>query len=262
MLERSAAKYLLLVTALSAGCAKEVPIVELKGECGTVFAGQICTWVRMKGDSLIDARATVPLTSIENAPKDAQMAWPPVAEAKLKLPEPSVAKAGLTQLTMYWEAGGHPPAPFMTPHFDFHFYTVPAGDEMKIDCKDLSKPSALPAAYALPDVALPPDMAKMLGVKALIGLCVPQMGMHSLPTADLERKDVFSGDMVVGYWQGNPIYLEPMLTRAMLLEKKSFDLPIPAVPGLKGNYPRAFHAEYDATSQSYRFIFSGFAAGA
>ncbi|HEX7545905.1 MAG TPA: hypothetical protein VF368_04215 [Gemmatimonadaceae bacterium] len=32
-----------------------------------------------------------------------------------------------------------------------------------IDCKDLNKPAALPAAFALPDIPLPPDMAKMTG---------------------------------------------------------------------------------------------------
>ena len=47
----------------------------------------------------------------------------------------------------------------------------------------------------------------------------------------------------------------------MLMEKKSFDLPIPTIPGLTTSYPRTFHAEYDEKLQSYRFIFSGFAAG-
>lgn len=262
MSDRSSTKYLLLMMAFTVGCATETPIVEVQGDCGTVFTGQVCTWSRMKGDSLIDAGAVVPLASIENAPKDAQMVWPPVADAKLKLPEAAAAKSGLTQLSIFWEAGGHPPAPFMTPHFDFHFYVLPIGAEMAIDCKDLSKPAVLPAGYGLPDQDLPPDMAQMTGVKTLVGVCVPQMGMHSLPTADLERTDVFSGDMVIGYYQANPIFIEPMLTRAMLLEKRSFDLPIPAVPGLKGNYPRAFHAEYDEKSQAYRFVFSEFAPGA
>ena len=34
------------------------------------------------------------------------------------------------------------------------------------------------------------------------------------------------------------------------------------IPGLKGNYPRVFRAEYDEKEQAYRFIFSGFAPGA
>lgn len=253
--------FIALMGMLSSACAKETPIVEVQGECGAVFKGQVCTWARTKGDSVVDVGAIVPMASIDSAPAEMSMAFPPVAEVKSKLPAAVHASSGLTQLTVYWEAMGHPPAPFMTPHFDFHFYVVPPGEEMTYDCKDRSKPTALPAGYELPDQALPPDVAKMIGVDTLIGICIPNMGMHSLPTADLQRKDTFTGDMVIGYYAGKPIFIEPMLTKAKLMEKKSFDLPIPTIPGLSGNYPRAFHAEFDEKTQSYRFIFSGFAPG-
>jgi hypothetical protein len=262
MVQRDLAKCLTVAGLLVGACApKEVPIVEVQGECGDAFKGQVCTWARTKGDSLVDVGATVPVASIEGALADAQMAWPPVAERKLKLPAAVVAKAGLTQLSIFWEAMGHPPTPFMTPHFDFHFYLVPPGEEMTYDCKDLTKPATLAAGYVLPDQDLPPDLAKMIGVSTLVGVCVPNMGMHSLPTSDMERKDTFRGDMVIGYYAGKPIFIEPMLTRAMLMEKKSFDLPIPTIPGLTTAYPRIFHAEFDEKAQSYRFVFSGFAPG-
>ena len=174
------------------------------------------------------------------------------------MPEPVRQQGGLTQLTMYWEAGGHPPGAYMTPHFDFHFYTVAPSERAAMDCKDLSKPATLPAAYGLPDIPLPPEMARMMGVPALIGLCVPQMGMHALLASEIERKDAFSGSMVIGYYKGKPIFIEPMVSKAMLMEKKSFDLPIPDVPGLAGAHPTKFHAEYDATQQAYRFTFSVF----
>jgi hypothetical protein len=262
MRQRDFAMGMTVLTFLACACAREVPIVEVPGECGATFAGQICTWARMKGDSVVDVGATVPVASIEGAPADAPMVWPPVAEAKLKLPAAVQAKAGLTQLTVFWEAMGHPPLQFMTPHFDFHFYIVPAGEEMTYDCKDTTKPAALPAAYTLPDETMPPDVAKMIGVSTLIGVCVPNMGMHSLPTSEMERKDTFRGNIVIGYYVGKPIFIEPMLTKAMLMEKQSFDLPIPTIPGLGGIYPRLFRAEYDARQQSYRFIFSAFAPGA
>jgi hypothetical protein len=252
----------LALSILASACAKEVPIVEVQGACGGVFKGQVCTWARTKGDSLLDVGAVVPIASIEGAPGDAMPAWPPVAEAKLKLPDAVQSKTGLTQLTVFWEAMGHPPMQFMTPHFDFHFYLTPIGEEMTYSCKDLSKPAALPAGYTLPDQELPPDMAKMMGVATLVGICVPTMGMHSLPTSEMERKDTFHGDMVVGYYGAKPIFIEPMLTKAMLMEKKSFDLPIPTIPGLTSVYPRTFHAEWDDKGQSYRFVFSGFAPGA
>ena len=261
MISRDSAKVLVCAALFISGPAGGAPTVEVKGECATVFKGQVCTWARTQGNRLVEVGASVPMASIEGAPAEAEMAWPPVAEAKLRLPASSNAKSGLIQLTVFWEAMGHPPVQFMTPHFDFHFYVVPVGEEMTYSCKDRTKPAALPAAYTLPDQAMPPDMAKMIGTDTLFGICVPNMGMHSLPTSEMQRTTTFRGDMVIGYYAGKPIFIEPMLTKAMLMEKKSFDLPIPTIPGLKGNYPRVFHAAYDAKEQSYRFRFSEFAPG-
>jgi hypothetical protein len=263
MVSRDSAKVLAFAALLISTPGIVVPTTEVKGECGAVFKGQVCTWARTQGGKLVEVGASVPMASIESAPADvAEMAWPPVAEAKLKLPASAQAKSGFTQLTVFWEAMGHAPAPFMTPHFDFHFYLVPVGEEMTYSCKDRTKPAALPAGYVLPDEPLPPDLAKMIGVDTLIGVCVPNMGMHAVPIADVTRKDAFVGDFVIGYYGGKPVFIEPMLPKARLMEKKSFDLAIPTIPGLKGNYPRVFHAVYDAKQAGYQFVFSGFAPGA
>ena len=242
-------------------CAGETPVVETAGECADVHQGQICTWARMQGDSVVDVGATVAMASIENAPAEAMMHWPPPPSAALKLPAAVEQQTGLTHLTVYWEAMGHPPGPYLTPHFDFHFYTVSSEDRMAIDCADLTKPAALASGYSLPDVPLPPPMAEMVGVGTLVGLCVPTMGMHSLPTAELESTSPFRGTMVIGYNKGQPVFIEPMITKAMLMEKGGFELPIPSIPGLSGNYPREFRAEYDAQQATYRFVFSGFSSG-
>lgn len=36
----------------------------------------------------------------------------------------------------------------------------------------------------------------------LIGLCVPQMGMHALPQQQLESGEHFEKAMVIGYYEG------------------------------------------------------------
>jgi hypothetical protein len=84
------------------------------------------------------------------------------------------------------------------------------------------------------------------------------MGMHAILQSEIERQNAFSGTMVIGYYKGKPIFIEPMLSKAMLLGRQSFDLAIPDVPGLAGAHPTKFHAEYDATKQAYRFTFSAF----
>jgi hypothetical protein len=249
------------VTAMAlavAACAKNDALVDVKGTCADAYKAQVCTWAQMKGQTLVEAGIVVPIASIENAPAVEPMAWPPVAVATLDLPDAARAQGGLAHFTMYWEAGAHPPGAFMTPHFDFHFYTVPSSELAAMDCKDLSKPAALPASFALPDIPLPPEMAKMTGVSSLVGLCVPGMGMHAILSSEVERKDAFSGTMVIGYYKGKPIFIEPMLAKSMLMKKESFDLPIPDIPGLTGAHPTKFHADYDAAQQVYRFRFSAF----
>jgi hypothetical protein len=248
-----------ILLALGAGaCTGDDKLVEVKGACADVFGAPVCTWAKTKGKNLVEAGAVVPLASIENAPADQPMVWPPAAAAQIDMPEPARQQGSLTHLSVYWEPGGHPPAAFMTPHFDFHFYTVPDSERAAMDCKDLTKPASRPVEYSLPDIPLPPEMAQMMGVPALIGLCVPEMGMHALPVSEIERKEAFSGTMVIGYYKGEPIFIEPMLSKAMLLRKDSFALTIPHVPGLVGSQATQFRGDYDATQQAYRFTLSAF----
>lgn len=248
----------LLAAAALVACAGKPQVTEVKGACAEVFGAQVCTSATMQGDQVVDVRATIPLASIENAPNEMPEAWPPVAAARLASPASALGRSGIHELTMYWEAHGHPPGPYLTPHFDFHFYLESPAAVAAIDCKDLSKPAAMPAGYTLPDVDLPPEMAQVVGTPTLVGLCVPQMGMHALPTAELESGKLFTGDMLVGYYAGRPIFLEPMLTKALLMKKASFSYPIPTVPGLTGPHPTAFRADWDAKAQAYHFVWSGF----
>jgi len=260
-----------LVVAGSFGCSKdvskddsskEVSISESKGACADIHKSQVCTWAKTQGETLLEVGATVPIGSIENAPADTTMVWPPVPVAVLDIPEGARQKSGMTDLTLFWEPHGHPTPTFLTPHFDFHFNGISAADLNAIDCKDLTKPASLPAGYVLPDFDLPtPDLIKMMGVKTMVGLCVPKMGMHAVTTEDAERKDAFTGSMIAGYIGGKPIFLEPMISKALLMKKASFDLAMPTVTGWKGAQASKFRAEYDAEKQEYRLIFSGFSAG-
>lgn len=248
-----------VLAVVIAGCARPNAVVDVNGQCADVFHASVCTWARMQGQNVVAVGLTVPVAAIDSAPaEEGPMTWPPVAAAVLQIPESAQAQSGLTHFTMFWEATGHPPAAYLTPHFDFHFYTIAPADRSAIDCSDTSKPSALPAAYALPDVTLPTPMAQAIGVSTLVGLCVPQMGMHSLPATELADTTLFRGTMVIGYYAGRPIFIEPMITRAMLEDKRSFDLPIPDIPGMGADHPRTFHAEYDAGQNAYQFVFSNF----
>ena len=183
------------------------------------------------------------------------MAWPPAAVASVRLPQAAVQATGYTHMTMYWEPTGHAPVTYMVPHFDFHFYSIEPDQRTAIDCSDESKPASLPDAYSMPDEVLPEEVAAMIGVSTLVGVCVPEMGMHALSTTGMQSETPFSSTMVIGYYQGQNIFVEPMITRAKLLERNSFELPIPAIPGRAGSQPHRFRAEYVADQNAYRFVF-------
>jgi hypothetical protein len=83
--------------------------------------------------------------------------------------------------------------------------------------------------------------------------------MHALLASELQSGRIFDGTMVIGFYQGSPIFFEPMIARDMLMRRQSFELPMPAVSGLPAGvrYPGRCRAEYDAAGAAYRFIFSG-----
>lgn len=226
---------------------------DVAGSCQPAFGSPVCTWAQMSGSQVVAVGATVPMTTIDSAPADAPMVWPP--EAVITVPFPSDVRAaiGLDHLTLNWEPHGHPPAPFTTPHFDFHFYVISDSVRQTIDCSHTNKPATLPAGYDLPDLPVP-------GLGTLIGVCVPRMGMHSILATVAQDTAPFTATMVLGFYQGSPIFYEPMISRTMLATRRSFNLPVTAPenlpPGVR--YPTRFEARYDATLPGYSFIFTGF----
>jgi hypothetical protein len=230
-------------------CGESVETVD--GDCGSMFGSQVCTWATVSGDDVIAFGATVPVSAIESAPLDAPMVWPPSPVAIIGLPQQVTQTLGFDHLMINWEAHGHPPALFMTPHFDFHFYTVDATDVAAMDCSDMSKPSQLPTDYALPDIQVPE-------IGELVGLCVPSMGMHAMPAEEVDQTEPFSTSTLVGYYHGNVIFVEPMIAREKLLADESFSLTVPSVPsvGAGVSWPVSFEAVFDEATQSYRFTYS------
>lgn len=238
-----------LITSLAA-CGGERAV---QGECQTVFGGDVCTWGTMVGDDITEFGATVALASVENAPPGGEMVFPPVSAGIVALPDEVVQATGFDHLGVNWEPHGHPPGLFLTPHFDFHFYTINPDRVGAIDCADTSEPANVPAAYTLPDIEIP-------GLGTLVGLCVPNMGMHAMLTSELDVTEPFGASMILGYYKQNLIFVEPMIAQAKLLQAQSFSLDVPAVqdPGATVKWPTSFAAVYDEATRTYRFIFSGF----
>ena len=229
------------------------PTREVAGTCQPAFGSQVCSWAQISGSKVLAVGVTVPMAAIDSTPLDGPMVWPPVVAAVVAMPAEARAATGMDHLTIYWEHHGHPPKPFLTPHFDFHFYTISDADRKTIDCANKAKPAVIPPGYSLLDVDIP-------GLGMLTGLCVPGMGMHSLVTTDLEATTPFSGTMVLGFYNTRPIFFEPMVAKAKLEEKQSFTLPMVVPAGLAAgvHYPTKFEAVYDTSIPGYRLVFSDF----
>jgi hypothetical protein len=243
---------------IGAACTTRVspvsaPTRDVAGTCQPVFGSPVCSFAQMSGSKVVELGAIVPMAAIDGSPADGAMAWPPVENAVIPMPAEARVATGVDHLTVYWEHHGHPPGPFLTPHFDFHFYTISDTERRAIDCTNKTKPSAFPTGYSMVDMDIPP-------VGMLTGLCVPRMGMHSLVSADMEATTPFSGTMVLGFYNGRPIFFEPMISKASLLERKSFTLPLVTPGGLAPGvqYPTKFEAIYNPSIPGYRFVFSGF----
>ncbi len=71
------------------------------------------------------------------------------------------------------------------------------------------------------------------------GLCVPGMGMHSMLAEETNQVEPFGASTLVGYYKGNGSS---------------------SVPGGGADmaWPSRFEAVYDASTQTYRFTYSGF----
>ena len=157
-------------------------------------------------------------------------------------------------LGVNWKIFGHPPQTFMTPHFDFHFYMLSGEEVMAIDCQDVTMPdpAIVPEGYVLPDEYIP-EMELML-----VGLCVPEMGMHAVNAEESAAEEFFDGTMIVGYIHGKTIFVEPMIAKHTLMRRQDFDIVLPDM-GDRGSgltNPADFMAYYDAENDAFNLTFT------
>jgi hypothetical protein len=223
----------------------------LTGPCQDVYGGEVCAWGLRTDAGITAIGANVPLAMVEGAPMDLPMVFPPVPTAVLALPAEVAEATGFNHLQVGWELHGHPPGTFMTPHWDFHFYTTTPEATAAVDCSDLTKPASGPAGYTLPDIEIP-------GMGTLVGLCVPTMGMHAMAANEVAAAEPFGASMIIGYYGGALTFLEPMISKAKLMEAATFDMAVPpAPPGTPASvrWPKTFQAEYQPDTRSYRFVF-------
>jgi Domain of unknown function (DUF5602) len=151
-----------------------------------------------------------------------------------------------------WNPEGHTPMGiYDKPHFDFHFHMISQAERDAIQPTDplygekaanFPAPSMIPTGYA--------DLAT-LGQTTPELAAVPLMGMHWVDTASPELGGVpFTETFIYGSWDGEIIFVEPMITKAFLETKPDFQRPLPTAE--QGFNPGSYRIYWDDASREYR----------
>ncbi|NDP26705.1 MAG: hypothetical protein GZ087_04660 [Flavobacterium sp.] len=155
-----------------------------------------------------------------------------------------------------WNPNGHQPAGvFDVPHFDFHFYMISVEEQMAIPewspVTDAAFNLYPPMGFMPADYGTPPGPAT----------AEPQMGKHWAPN-NLGAYLPFSKIMVYGSYNGQFIFVEPMVTLDYLLSKTDFSMNYsqPEHFVKAGNYPTKYNIYHDALTGNTYITLSEFVA--
>jgi hypothetical protein len=169
----------------------------------------------------------------------------------IDLPEAFKSASLVQNIAIDWNPMGHEPQDvYDVPHFDFHFYFISKEQVQAIDCSDRTP---VPKNLILEDYVLPPLDAP--------GACVPKMGYHAMPLKDLGPDQIFDQTPIYGYYGGDLIFFEPMISHAYLESRQPVEqrilYPDAFVATVQNKFvPTDFYLKFDSSSQTYRLTLS------
>jgi hypothetical protein len=230
----------------------------IMGESAVIDGATVSTWARVNGGGkVIWVGLTLPLSLVENMPRPGS--GPAGAIATLNYPAVVQETTYFNHAEIHSNEHGHPANPryadvhrYEAPHFDLHFYAIPAAQVLTIPFVPPSPllptvaADRLPAGYGQPEFS------------------VLQMGRHCAPMTEFTATDLWEATMLAGFLPDASAmhFIEPMLTREFLLKRQNFTLPVPkpAVLGRATRYPTECVAAHDKDADVYHIVFKGFEA--
>jgi hypothetical protein len=172
-----------------------------------------------------------------------------------------------------WNPGGHePPGIYDTPHFDIHFYSITPAQRAAIDPAALGQERFLAKSANLPPAAERAPSYIAIAAPGAPLTAVPQMGVHWADVRSPELQGMFgkpagyrpfTTTFLLGSWDGDFIFAEPMITRAFIMGRKEATaaaardsvIPIPTAQQYRpagGFHPAAYHVTWDEQTREYR----------
>jgi hypothetical protein len=216
------------VILVAAACSDSITPreLELQGESVNVGNGTARTFVRETTAGHPTAIGVELSASALDGLPTAMTEW------VLSLP-PGVATAPWDHVGLDWNPQGHEPAAiYGVPHFDFHFYTVTSAEQMQI--------AGGPDNTPVPAANIPTDYASQV-------ISVPMMGVHWADTLAAEfHGSAFDKTFIYGFYQSKMVFVEPMVTRAMLVSHPDVIVPVKQPQSFQqsGFYPDQYSVRY------------------
>lgn len=144
-----------------------------------------------------------------------------------------------------WNPHGHEPGPYLSAHFDMHFYLLSLAERLQITADDPLSVAPLPSGY------LPDDYIGPLGPEPEMGgHCVditsPELGVFAPPVP-------FTHTFIYGAYNSKVAFYEPMITLDYLANSAggSFNIKQPANFSKPGYYPTKYSISQDAGGKRY-----------
>jgi hypothetical protein len=221
------------------------------GTAAPLGKGSARSWVKLDKEGKPTA---IGLTFTEAALAGLPQELPPGQEGTeyvLALPTEAGATA-FNHIGINWNPHGHPPGKvYDTPHFDFHFYMITPEARNRITAQGDDRERARrrpPLEYVPAGYIYAPDSE------------IPRMGGHwADPQSNEFRGQPFTRSFLYGNYDGQIIFMEPMITKAFLETKTSVTeiIKLPSRFAAHGYYPTRYSVSYDPASKQYTIALEG-----
>ncbi|ELR96677.1 DUF5602 domain-containing protein [Gloeocapsa sp. PCC 73106] len=166
-------------------------------------------------------------------------------EYELSLPSEALAST-FRYVIVSWNPQGHEPIGiYDVPHFDFHFYSLSSEARQKITAmgEDLVRVSKPPLKEFMPFGYIPEGTPP-----------APKEGNHWINSYSSEfQGKAFTHTLIYGTYDGAIVFIEPMLTKALLETKPKLKelINLPQEFAQTGYYPTAYSVRYNQAQQVY-----------
>jgi hypothetical protein len=224
-------KVLFVLLAFSYSSAQNIH----RGDTVSFGGGYAFTWVEVDPGNI---PLRVGLTFSEES-----VTSPAPGTISLDFPEVSV-DSFFKHMYFDYAPNGHPPQNiYGSPHIDFHFYMIPASERLTIT----GGFDIIPVSGEF----IPEDYILTPGVS---NYSFPAMGVHYTDSLAEELNGMpFQKTLIYGFYEGEMIFVEPMITRQYLLTHPNEVLPIkqPQAYQRKAYYPTNYSVSFNNTNNEF-----------